>query len=114
MVDRNVILAKLAELAERIERVRAHCPPASADLAANRDARDLVAFNIMLAVQTCLDVASHVIAGQGWPAATSLAGSFQRLADHGVVSRSTADALGKAAGLRNVVAHGSPHGTEYG
>jgi uncharacterized protein YutE (UPF0331/DUF86 family) len=106
VVDRDVVLAKLGELADRITRLRTLCPPTTDDLAADRDRADLVAFNLMLAVQSCLDIASHLIADEGWRAATTLAGAFQRLAEHGVLTKPTADALGKAAGLRNVVAHG--------
>ncbi len=106
VVDRDVVLAKLGELADQIARVRALCPLTPDELAADRDVRDLVAFNLMLAVQCCLDVASHIIADEGWRAATTLAGAFERLAAHSVLSRGTAEALGKAAGLRNVVVHG--------
>ncbi len=106
MVDANLVTAKLRELAERIERVRSHCPPAAADLAADPDALDLVSFNLMLAVQSCLDLASHLISDEDWPPAGTAAEAFQRLAEHGVVSRKTAETLGKATGLRNVVAHG--------
>jgi uncharacterized protein YutE (UPF0331/DUF86 family) len=106
MTDRDVVAAKLAELADRIGRVRARCPAAPVDLANDRDACDLVAFNVMLAVQTCLDLASHVIADEGLPPATTLADAFHRLAEHGIIARETAEALGRAAAFRNVVAHG--------
>lgn len=105
MVDRDVIAAKLAELGERVARVRRHRPESVDALAADRDVFDLVAFNMMLAVQACLDVASHLIADQEWPPARDLAGSFRRLQEHGVIDPPTAAAMGKAAGLRNVVAH---------
>ena len=105
MVDRDVIAAKLAESGERVARVRHHRPESAEALAADQDVSDLVAFNLMLAVQACLDVASHLIADQGWPPARDLAGSFRRLHEHGVIERRTAAALGRAAGLRNVVAH---------
>lgn len=59
----------------------------------------------MLAVQVCLGVASHLIADEGWPAATSLAGSFRSLREHEVLTPATSDAMARAAGLRNVVAH---------
>lgn len=47
MVDRDVIAAKLAELADRIERVRGHRPADAEALAADRDAFDLVSFNLL-------------------------------------------------------------------
>jgi uncharacterized protein YutE (UPF0331/DUF86 family) len=106
MVDPNVVASKLRELDERIARVRAHLPAESSALAANRDALELVSFNLMLAVQACLDIASHLIADEAWPPASSLADSFQRLGEQGVVAPATAAALRRAAGLRNLVAHG--------
>jgi uncharacterized protein YutE (UPF0331/DUF86 family) len=106
MVDANVVASKLRELDERIARVRAHLPAESSALAANRDALELVSFNLMLAVQACLDIASHLIADEAWPPASSLADAFQRLGEQGVVAPATAAALRRAAGLRNLIAHG--------
>lgn len=60
----------------------------------------------MVAVQCCLDIASHVIADQGWVQAPTMAASFERLADNAVISRDVAGSLGRAVGFRNVVAHG--------
>jgi uncharacterized protein YutE (UPF0331/DUF86 family) len=106
MVNREIAAAKLAELADRVSRVRAHCPADAASLRTNRDTLDLVAFNLMLAVQTCSDLAGHIIADEGWPAATKLAESFERLHERGVISRAVSDAMARAVGLRNVAAHG--------
>lgn len=106
MVDTNLVAAKLTELAERIARARAHCPPTASDLAEDQDALDLVSFNLLLAVQACLDLASHLISDESLPPAATYAEAFQRLHEHGVLSRGTAEILGKATGLRNVVVHG--------
>lgn len=106
MVDRHLAAAKLAELSDRLERVRARCPASVDELRHDRDALDLVSFNLMLAVQSCADIASHLIADARWPSAPNLAGGFNRLRDEGVISAGTADALCRAVGLRNVVAQG--------
>jgi uncharacterized protein YutE (UPF0331/DUF86 family) len=105
-VDRALLSEKLAERTDRIARARSHCPATVAELRADRDALDLVSFNLMLAVQTCSDVAGHIIADEGWPTAQSLAAAFNRLRDKGVISPATAASLARAVGLRNVVAHG--------
>ena len=105
MVDLDLVAAKLAEMADRVARVRRHRPASAEALAADPDALDLVSFNLMLAVPSCLDVASHLVADEGWPPARDLAGSFRRLHEHGVLDADTAAALGRAASLRNVVAH---------
>ncbi|MCA9600284.1 MAG: DUF86 domain-containing protein [Myxococcales bacterium] len=106
MVNRDLLAAKLAELAERVERAQKHCPESVEELSKDADALDLVSFNLMLAVQTCADVASHIIADEGWPVARTLAEGFHRLRDHGVLTPETAEALCRAVGLRNVVVHG--------
>ena len=86
MVNRDRVAAKLADLSDRISRVKLHCPTGAAELLSNRDALDLVSFNLMLAVQASADIASHFIADEGWPAAQSLAEGFQRLHERGVIS----------------------------
>jgi len=106
LVDRDLIAAKLTELADRVERVRLHAPASAEELRTNRDALELVSFNLMLCVQICADVASHVITDEGWPVAKSLADGFTRLQQRGVLSSATAEALRNAVGFRNVVAHG--------
>jgi uncharacterized protein YutE (UPF0331/DUF86 family) len=106
VVDRDLVATKLAELADRIGRVKANRPPDPQALGRDRNALDLVAFNLMLAVQSCLDLASHLIADEGWEAATTFAAAFERLADHGVIAPDTARAMGEAAKFRNFVAHG--------
>jgi uncharacterized protein YutE (UPF0331/DUF86 family) len=106
VVDRDLLAAKLAELYDRIQRVKASVPESAEALLADRNALDLVSFNLMLSVQVCADMASHVIADEGWPVATSLAEAFARLEQFGVLERETTLALQRAVGLRNVVAHG--------
>jgi uncharacterized protein YutE (UPF0331/DUF86 family) len=106
VVDLDLTLAKLAELGDRVARVRARCPATVDELRADRDALELVSFNLMLAVQSCSDIANHLIADEGWRAVTSVPGAFNRIRDEGVIATSTAAALGRAVGLRNVVAHG--------
>lgn len=106
MVNRDLLALKLTELLSRIDRVRSRVPDTAEDLRGDRDALDIVAFNLMLSVQSCSDIASHVIADEGWAAATTLAEGFARLREHGVIGETTSESLGQAVGLRNIVAHG--------
>jgi uncharacterized protein YutE (UPF0331/DUF86 family) len=109
VVSKDLVAAKLAELAERVARVQSKCPRAAAELGADADALDIVSFNLMLAVQLCADIASHIIADEEWLPAKSIAESFGRIEEHRVIGTETADSLRRAVGLRNVVAHGYGH-----
>jgi uncharacterized protein YutE (UPF0331/DUF86 family) len=106
MVNADLVTAKLAELGARVARVRARVPATAGELRGDQDALEIVSFNLMLCVQSAADIASHVVADEGWRPATTLAGAFDRLAENGVIASATAAAMGNAAGLRNVVAHG--------
>jgi uncharacterized protein YutE (UPF0331/DUF86 family) len=106
VVKKDLVAAKLAELAERAARVRAKCPASEQALAADPDALDIVSFNLMLSVQLCADIAAHITTDERWLPAKSLAESFTRLEEHAVLLPNTAERLRRAVGLRNVVAHG--------
>ncbi len=105
MVDVDVVAAKLAEIDDRLQRVRLRCPADAEALATDRDALELVSFNLILAIQAALDVASHMIADEGWPAAATLAESFVRLHEHQVISAETLAGIRPAARLRNILTH---------
>ncbi len=106
MVNRDIVAAKLADLAQRVARVRTHAKASEAALTGDLDAIDLISFNLMLAVQVCADIASHIVADEGWVAARTVGEAFTRLAQHAVVSAEVALALSRAAGVPKVVAHG--------
>lgn len=50
MVNRDLLAAKLSELRDRMQRVQANVPESAEALRANRDAPDLVSFNLVLCV----------------------------------------------------------------
>ena len=66
MVLADLVTAKLAELGARIARVRARVPATAGELRANQDALEIVSFNLMVCVQSAADIASHLIADEGW------------------------------------------------
>jgi uncharacterized protein YutE (UPF0331/DUF86 family) len=105
-VTLDVIVAKLADLAERVEMVRKHRRAAAADYETQPEARDLVAFNLMLAVQSAADLATHLIMSEGWVPARSVGEAFDRIAERGVIATDVAARLRRAVGFRNLVAHG--------
>jgi uncharacterized protein YutE (UPF0331/DUF86 family) len=106
VVQLEIVKRKLAELDVRVARVRAHRRTSADELAADRDALDLVAFNLMLAVQSASDLATQLIADEGWTAPATVAECFHELAAHQVIAAATANSLRRAVAFRNVVAHG--------
>ena len=105
MVDESIVAAKLAELNRLIDRVREVTPPTSEVFLADQTAQELVAFNLQLAVQTCIDIAAHVVSDEGWGVPDKAGDVFGLLATHGVISTASDGAMRGAVGLRNLIAH---------
>lgn len=106
MVDEHIATQKLKEIVQRIARARALCPADPEEFAGDENAVELVSFNLLLAVQTCVDLATHLIADESWEPAATAREAFERLHERRVISQETVNALRKAIGLRNIVAHG--------
>jgi uncharacterized protein YutE (UPF0331/DUF86 family) len=56
-------------------------------------------------IETCVDLASHIIADQGYRIPKSYADTFKVLHEEKIVSGKLFNALGKMAKFRNVVVH---------
>ena len=102
--DSGVIDAKLRELSHRLRRVEAKQPASIKALAADEDLQDILARNLEVAIQTCIDIAFHLCGAHGVVPTTS-AEAFDQLARRGLIERSLAQRLQRAVGFRNVLVH---------
>jgi uncharacterized protein YutE (UPF0331/DUF86 family) len=106
MIAPDLLAAKLADIEERTQMIERHRLDSAAAYTGSAESRDLVAFNLMLAVQAAADIAAHLISDRGFAPARSVAEGFARLAEHDIISLELASRLQRAAAFRNVVAHG--------
>ncbi len=105
MVDRAVLAAKIAAIRDATERTRAILPPDAAAFAASRDAREIVALNLLVAIQETVDLAAHASADAGRTVPGTYREMFLDLASHGLIEAALAHRLASACGLRNLIAH---------
>jgi uncharacterized protein YutE (UPF0331/DUF86 family) len=104
-MDREVIEQKLESLRYCLQRVQSRCPADAQTLAADPDLQDIVALNLSRAVQVCVDIGAHLIAGMQVPAPDTMGQTFDLLAQAGVLSAALASRLKKAVGFRNIAVH---------
>lgn len=105
MTDREILARRLDALCLHVERIRVTLPLGFDAFAADLDRQDIVAFNLIQALQKLVDMALHVAATEGWGVPESLGEVFVRLADEGVLERPLAQRLRAAAGMRNLLVH---------
>ena len=105
MVDRDIVAGKVATVRDAVARVREILPTDVAGFIANRNAREIVALNLLVAIQESIDLAAHWIADAGRAVPGTQRELFAELAAQGVVTQALADRLAAACGMRNVIAH---------
>lgn len=105
MVDRVVLASKLAAIRDAVARIREVLPETSRALSADRTAREVVTFNLFLALQEAISVATHWLADEGWEVPQSYGDVFTVLGRRGVIPDDLAARLRSAVGVRNLIAH---------
>jgi uncharacterized protein YutE (UPF0331/DUF86 family) len=105
MVDEQVLLAKISQARYRLRRVRARVPAEVEQFRRDQDVQDIVVHNLWLALQSCIDLAAHVVSDEGLGQPAGLADLFDLLGQHGVLDAGLTRRLRRAAGLRNVIVH---------
>jgi uncharacterized protein YutE (UPF0331/DUF86 family) len=104
-MDREVIEQKLESLRRCLQRIQEKCPPSAETLAKEIDTQDIVALNLTRAIQLCVDIGAHIIAGHDTPPPVTMGQTFDILADLGIINAELAMRLKKAVGFRNIAVH---------
>jgi uncharacterized protein YutE (UPF0331/DUF86 family) len=103
-IDTEVIDARLRELSRRLRRVAARQPASTKQLASDEDLQDILARNLEVAIQTCIDIAYHLCGAHGVVPAGA-AEAFAELAKRGLIDLRLAGRMRLAVGFRNVLVH---------
>lgn len=105
MVDRDLILVK-AGLAEKYIKRAGQTGQVDLDFfKKNLDCQDIVIFNLQKAIQSCIDIAAHIISDEalGLPGSTNE--MFYLLEENGYLDRDLTEKMVRAVGFRNLIAH---------
>ena len=104
MVDRDIVLAKAAIVDRCLRRIDDVRGPRRAALN-TVDVLDITVLNLQRAAQACIDLASHLVATEGYGLPDSLGATFSLLEERGVIAADLADRLRKMVGFRNIAVH---------
>ncbi len=104
-MDRDVVAAKLESLRHCVARVRARTPASVEELASSLDAQDIICLNLERAVQSCVDIAAHLVSDSDCRVPDTMAGSFEALERQGTLAGELADRMRRAVGFRNISVH---------
>lgn len=104
-MDREVISEKLESLRRCYCRIQEKCPATAEQLARDIDVQDILTLNLTRAVQLCVDLAAHLVAGSGAAPPATMGQAFDLLAASGIISSDLAQRMKRAVGFRNIAVH---------
>lgn len=104
-MDSVVVAEKLESLRRCVARVAERRPPSADALRASADLQDIVSVNLTRAVQLCVDIASHVLAGRELAVPQTMGEAFEGLVTAGILAPELGTRMRRAVGFRNVAVH---------
>lgn len=75
------------------------------ELLENRDIQDLLVFRLQQAVEICISIATHIIAGLDLPRKETAKDALLLLGEEKIINEKLASRMGKAIDFRNIVVH---------
>jgi len=100
-----ILSEKLESLRRCVARIEEKRAPSAEALLSDPDRQDILALNIMRAVQICVDMAAHVVARHDEPAPATMGEAFDGLQRLGLIDAALCRSLKAAVGFRNVAVH---------
>ncbi len=105
MVDRNILVAKVTAIEKCLNKVKEKRSVSVEEFVIDEDNQDIVLFNLMQAIQGCVDMAAHIVSDEGYGMAGSMNDFFYLLRGRNIITDELQEKLIRAVGFRNLVAH---------
>ena len=105
MVDRAVIKTKLSFADLRLNELSSHRSVSLGRFRSDPTVQAAILHHLQVAIQACMDVASHIVADESWGVPGTSKDLFDFLRQHRVIVPSLADGMKDLVGFRNLVVH---------
>ena len=105
MVDKALILRKLAELDEYLGQVKEYVNINVEQFLADWKTQRIIERTLQMIVETCVDIAGHIISDRGYRTPISYADTFRVLYESNILAKEEFGKLEKMAKFRNIIVH---------
>jgi len=105
MVDVTLILRKLSELDEYYRQIKEYDQLTVAQYADDWKIQRIIERTLQMMIETCVDIASHIIADKGYRVPKSYSDTFKVLHEENIVTINLFNSLNKMAKFRDIVVH---------
>lgn len=105
MVDKTLILKKLAELEQYMLQINEFSDITTVEYSSDWKTQRIVDRTLQMMIETCLDIAGHIISDEEYRVPESYADMFNVLQENAIIPETLREGLNKMAKFRNIVVH---------
>ena len=105
MVDKTLILRKLAEVDQYLSQVKEYAGVSLDQYESSWKNQRIVERTLQMMIETCVDIAGHIISDKAFRTPTSYSDTFKVLHENGALPTDLFAKMEKMAKFRNVVVH---------
>jgi len=105
VVDKTLILRKLAELEEYLGQVKEYASITVDRYSKDWKAQRVVERTLQMMIETCADIAGHIISDKGYRVPATYADTFKVLYENGLLNKELFETMEKVAKFRNIIVH---------
>jgi uncharacterized protein YutE (UPF0331/DUF86 family) len=105
LVDKNVVLRKLSELERYLQQINEFSNITLQKYKADWKTQRIVERTLQMMIETCADIAGHIISDSGMRPPNTYADTFRVLFENNIIGMELFGILEKMAKFRNVIVH---------
>ena len=105
MIDKDILMSKADRVRHHVKRIKEKRPASLEEFLSQVDLQEIILFNLQMAIQHCIDMASHVISDEGLGMPGSTNEMFYMLQMNGYIPHEVTEKMVAAVGFRNLLVH---------
>ncbi len=105
MVDKTLVLRKLAELEEYLEQIKEYANISTEQYSREWKSQRIIERTLQMMIESCADIAGHIISDRGYRVPTSYADTFRVLYEKDVLTKDLFETMEKISKFRNIIVH---------
>lgn len=104
MPDKDIVLAKTDAIQKSLKRIK-KVTTLNPDTLDDLNIQDIFILNLQRAIQSTIDLATHIVASEGLGVSDTIKGNFAVLEKAGIIDKKLSKKMQAMAGFRNIAIH---------
>jgi uncharacterized protein YutE (UPF0331/DUF86 family) len=105
VVDKTLLLRKLAELEEYLGQIKEYTNVSAEQYSKEWRTQRIVERTLQMMIESCADIAGHIISDRGYRVPTSYADTFRVLYEKDILTKDLLETMEKISKFRNIIVH---------